>query len=169
MASILMIIAPVNFRDEELLEPKKIFESAGHTVQIASVSEGKCKGSLGAEVKPDILVSKARADDYAAVIVVGGPGCPAFLRFPEVARLLNDAKAKNKVVASICIGGMILAKAGVLSGKKATVFKTAESVAAFQQGGAELMDKDVFVDGKFVTANGPQAAKEFAKQVLAAL
>ena len=52
---ILMIIAHQNFRDEELLIPKKLFENEGYEVIIASTSLEPAKGMLGAVVTPKIL------------------------------------------------------------------------------------------------------------------
>lgn len=55
----------------------------------------------------------------------------------------------------------ILANAGVLKGKKATVFPSEEDTLA--NGGALRTRQNVVVDGKIVTAPGPQAAQEFAE------
>ncbi len=51
---VLMIIAHENFRDEELLTPKQIFEKNGIKVTIASTDTTPAKGMLGAVVKPDV-------------------------------------------------------------------------------------------------------------------
>ena len=61
---------------------------------------------------------------------------------------------------------MVLAKAGVLTGKKATVFKTKESLAALQQGGAEYVEQAVVTDFNLVTANGPEAAEELGNTLV---
>jgi len=45
---VLMIIASQNFRDEEFLTPKQIFEKAGFNVIVASSSLNTAKGTLGA-------------------------------------------------------------------------------------------------------------------------
>ena len=52
---ILMVIAPDQFRDEELLTPKEVLTQSGATVVVASTQTGEAKGMLGARVTPDIV------------------------------------------------------------------------------------------------------------------
>jgi len=166
MGRVLFIIAQKNFRDEELAKPKQILESAGYECKVASITTGVAQGMLGARVKPDLAVKDARIDDYDLVVVVGGPGSPELASHEEVMSLLRAAKEKNKVIGAICLGPMILAKAGVLEGRKATVFKTSESLSALESGGAVLVDQSVVVDGRVVTANGPGAAEGFGNELV---
>ncbi len=65
--SILMIIAYHDFRDEELLVPKKIFEQNGFRVTIASTSIKTATGMLGAKVKPQVLINNVNIKEYDAV------------------------------------------------------------------------------------------------------
>ncbi|PIR71487.1 MAG: hypothetical protein COU43_02395, partial [Candidatus Nealsonbacteria bacterium CG10_big_fil_rev_8_21_14_0_10_37_25] len=77
-----------------------------------------------------------------------------------------------KVLASICISPVILAKAGVLKGKKATVWSSPMDkvpVRILEENEAIYQDKSVVADGKIVTANGPAAAEKFAKAIITAL
>ena len=67
-----------------------------------------------------------------------------------------------KVVAAICLAPVVLARAGILKGKKATYFNSPVSFREMKAGGAVLVDKAVVTDGRIVTANGPAAAAEFA-------
>jgi len=76
---ILMIIASQNFRDEELLTPKKIFEKNDFKVEIASSSLNIATGMLGARIKPEILINDVKVKDYEAVIFVGGVGATELL------------------------------------------------------------------------------------------
>ena len=50
--------------------------------------------------------------------------------------------------------------------KKATVYKTEESVKQLQESGAEFIDQDLVVDGNLVTANGPSAATKFGEAIV---
>jgi len=158
----LFIIAQKDFRDEELLRPKRILENAGIVVEVASITTELARGVLGAEVMPDLAVEDANADDYEYIVIVGGPGSPSLLNYPEVLDLVSNAKN----TAAICLGPMVLAKAGVLEGKRATVFKTSESVAALEEGGATFVDQSLVVDGSLVTANSPQAAEQFGEKLV---
>jgi len=160
----LLIIAQNNFRDEELAEPKAILESAGIEVQVASITTGVAKGMLGMEVTPDLAVKDADTADYDAIVVIGGAGSPELANHKEVLELLVDAESKGKIIGSICMGPTVLAKAGILKGKKCTVFSAGAD--AVKAGGADYTGEDVVVDGKLVTATGPEVAKAFGKKLV---
>ncbi len=167
---VLMVIAPEQFRDEELLEPKKIFTEAGARVSIAACNKGEAKGMLGASVNAELLISELNPEDYDACVVVGGMGSPEFLwndaRLHSVLKALYES---NKVVAAICLSGAVLAKAGLLDDKKATVWPMPESLAALKEGGAHYLKEPVVRDGLIVTADGPDAASKFGQTVLEAI
>jgi protease I len=166
MANALFIIAQQGFRDEELLIPLEILKKSGIICTVASITTDVAVGKLGATINPDISVADANINDYDIVIVIGGPGAPQLATYNEVIDLLRLAKENKKKLAAICIAPTVLAKAGVLGGKKATVFFTPESRKALETRGATYVDKDVVVDGDIVTGNGPAAAKKFAEEIV---
>jgi len=163
---VVMVIAPEQFRDEELFEPKAVLEREGAAVVVASKRLGKAVGMLGGSYTPEKLLAEVSGREYAAVLVVGGMGSPTHLWEDETLhKILQDAERAGKIVGAICLSGAVLAKAGVLTGRKATVYKTDESVAALRKGGASYVTEDVVVDGRIVTASGPQAATKFGEAV----
>lgn len=166
---VLMVIAPRDFRDEEYARPREILESAGYAVTVASRSRETARGMLGMRVQSDLLLSEARAADYDAVVFVGGSGAQTYWDDPEAHRLAREAAEGGKVVAAICIAPVILARAGVLEGKQATVFDPPSLCAELTAHGATCTGASVQRDGRIVTASGPQAAEDFARSILAAL
>ena len=164
---IVMIIAPQNFRDEELIQPKSILAEKGAEVKVACTSLETTKGMLGAEIEPDIMVSEIKPEDWDAIILIGGTGASQYWDDSSVHSLLNEAIEQNKIVGAICIAPVTLANAGILSGKKATVFGS--EVQKLKDKGAECTGKDVERDGNIITASGPQAAKEFGNTIAQAL
>lgn len=163
---VLMVIAPENFRDEELNHPKEILEREGASVTIASSTLGECRGMLGARARPGLLIKDARSDDYDAVVVVGGAGSPTYL-WPDsnLHQLLKEAKEKGKVIGGICLSGAALARAGVLKGVEATVFATPESLKEMEKGEARYIRRPVVASGKIVTAEGPASARDFGRAI----
>ena len=111
-ANVLFIIAQKDFRDEELSTPKQILESAGCSCDVASITTEPAKGVLGATVTPELAVKDADINNYDMVVVVGGPGAPDLMDYPEVLSLLQQAEQQNKKIASICLGPMVLAPKG---------------------------------------------------------
>jgi len=79
---VLMIIASHNFRDEEFLKPKGIFESRGLVVTVASTTSNMATGMLGAKVKPDILLKDVNVAMYDVVVFVGGSGATEYIFDP---------------------------------------------------------------------------------------
>jgi protease I len=165
-----MVIAPENFRDEELFEPKTVFEEAGAVVHIASRSLGRAKGMLGGTVKPDLLLSDALADNYSAIVVVGGSGSPDFLWHDETLhRLLREADEQKKIIGAICLAGVALARAGLLQGRKATIYKTKDTLREYERAGVKYVSRDIVSDDRFITASGPRVAKEFGEAIVETL
>ncbi len=160
-----MIIAQYGFRDEELYDPLEVFESAGYKVDIAAQTKEEAKGMLGAIVKPHLTFKDVKTYEYDAVIVVGGRGTMTLADNPDVLKIVKDAYDRQKVVGAICLGPMVLAKAGLLKGRKATVSLCQDSMRLFKQLGIELVNDDVIATGLIVTANGPVASKKFAKKI----
>ncbi|MBC7189667.1 DJ-1/PfpI family protein [Candidatus Aerophobetes bacterium] len=164
---VVMIIAWRNFRDEELQIPKKILEENKIEVEVASSSTEPAVGMLGAIVKPDLLVNEVEVADYDAVIFVGGQGASFYWNEPVAHRIAREAVRQGKVLGAICIAPVTLANAGVLEGKKATVWPT-ESKKLIKKG-ALYTGKNVETDGNIITASGPQAAEEFGRKIVEVL
>ncbi len=167
-----MIIAFRNFRDVEYFLPKEILEKGGIEVKTASNKKGIAIGADGGEAEIDLLVSEISISDFDAIVFVGGPGCLEALDNQESYRVAQEAVSQNKVLASICISPVILAKAGVLKGRKATVWSSPFDkgpIKILKSNGAIYEEKPVVIDGKIITANGPAAAKDFGEAILKAL
>ncbi len=166
---ILMVIAFRDFRDEEYFVPKEIFKKAGFEVKTASARKGTALGSEGGEVEVDLILNEVAIDDYQAVVFVGGQGAHKHLDDPAFHKIAREVVASQKVLAAICIAPAILAKAGVLAGKKATVWSSAldkSAVKILKENGAKYQSESVVQDGNLITANGPAVAGEFSKAIV---
>jgi protease I len=167
MKKAVMIIAHENFRDEEFLQPVEVLEKSGIEVKVASSRIGIAKGTLGAKIKPDMLLSEVDIKDFDAVVFVGGAGSSEYWNDPVAQKLVQAANNSGKVVAAICIAPVTLAKAGVLKGKKATVWSS--EAGQLKSAGADYTGNPVEVDGKIITAAGPFAATAFGEEIVKAL
>lgn len=158
--SVLVILCETDFAEFEYAPVRSALEYAGFTVEIANASGGDSVGYDGSKVTPDLKIDQAKADDYQAVVIIGGDGVKAYYDNPQIHALVNDANAKGKVVAAICIAPVVLVNAGVLNGKKGTVSPSYEQTLS--EKGCLVQDAPVVVDGNAVTGDGPEAAQEFA-------
>ena len=140
---ILMVIAQQDFRDEELFKPKEVFEGAGASVFVAAPRNETATGMRGGKVQPDFAISDVNASEFDAVVVVGGSGSPKYLwDDTQLRNLVKDAYADGKVVAAICLSPVVLARAGILKGKSATVFPSSDAVAELKKGGCNLQGRE---------------------------
>ena len=168
--NILMVIAHRDFQDTEFGTPFKMFQEAGFNVSVASSKPGSATGMRGTKVEPDLLVSEAKAEDYDAVVFVGGLGVKGeYWDNAEAHTLAREAMEQGKVTAAICWAPVVLANAGVLDGKKATVAASGGAERILRRKGCKYKNRNVVKDGNVITANGPSAAKKFALAVIDAL
>lgn len=164
MANILFLIAQEGFQDIELSDSKNELESKGHNCSIASLQDDICTGKYGEMIAADLGVDLVVVDDYDCIVVIGGPGTSSLASSDKVISILNEASGKGKLIAAICIApAIVLSKTSILNGKNATCFQTPDgsSKKELESAGATFVDKPVVVDGKLITANGPDAAREF--------
>ena len=162
MADVLIIIAPQDFKDEEYFHVREALENAGHKVVVSSLQD-VASSVENKEVVTDVLIDEADVADYDALVLVGGAGASVYFENEKVLEMCYQTVEQGKLIAAICIAPGILARAGVLAGKNATSFES--ELATLDEAGAITSDSHVVVDGQIVTADGPQAAREFGKKI----
>ena len=144
-----------------------ILVEQGATVTLASSSLAEATGMLGAKAKADVLFDQVSAADYDAIVFVGGFGASEYFANAKAHELCRAAVAQGKLLCAICIAPGTLANAGVLKGKKATVWEGTADLLG--KGGAKYTGKAVEIDGKIITAAGPEAAAAFGRAIADAL
>lgn len=164
---ILFVIAPTGFKDDEFFIPYGALKKQGAEAKIASLNTGRAKSEKGQEVEVDFAVDEIKARDYDAVAFIGGPGMVGLVNEPSFVDLARDFYEAGKLVTAICIAPVILAKAGILEGRRATV--TPGSVMDLEDAGAECSGEPVTVTENIITASGPAAAGDFAKAIIKAI
>ncbi|BAG13801.1 DJ-1 family protein [Endomicrobiia bacterium] len=167
MNRVVFITAPEIFRDEEYYKPKKVLEDTGIEVITASVKTGELRGRFGFKTTSMLLIQEINPNDFDAIVYIGGNGSVIFFDNHYALKLANDFFKQRKPVSSICIAGVILANAGILKGKKATVF--IDGKEALIKGGAIYTGNPLEIDGNIITAKGPDVAEDFGKAILKSL
>jgi len=170
--SALIVISPLDFQDEELSKTIKELEKRDISYTIISIREGLAVGMKGGKVLVDKTISDMHqtADTYSALIIIGGSGAPIMLwSNKKLHALITEYYEKQKIVAAICLAPAVLARAGILQGKKATIFNDDPAIAELEKGGATYASSPVVVDGTIITANGPSAAPAFGEKIAKAI
>jgi len=167
---VLIAISPEKFRDEELAEPVAALTKAGIGFDIASTRRGTCTGMLGAKATATLSFEEVDPKTYDGLIIVGGNGTPDHLWSDDILQMLaKHFRESGKVVGAICLAPVVLARAGILKGKKATYSENPTAFREMKGGGAVLVNQPVVVDTRIVTANGPSASKAFAETFIKTL
>jgi protease I len=161
----LFLIVPNGFRDEEYSVPKKMFEAKGIAVITGSTVLGQLTGKRKLTTATvDVLLQTAVAKDYDCLVIVGGQD--TFWYNEKIITLLRELQAAHKPIGAICLSGVLPAQAGLMQDQRATAFETPESVADLKKNGAIYTGEAVTVSGNIVTANGAEAAAQFADELL---
>jgi len=165
---VVLIIAFRGFQDQEYKDTKDSLEKNHIEVITMSSSIGEAEGKFGEKIKIEKTIEEINVNDFNAIVFIGGPGAQEYIDNKTAHKIAKESIEKGKILAAICIAPEILAKAGVLTDKKATVWSSSidlEPIKLLEENKAIYSEEDVVVDGKIITANGPMAAKKFGEKI----
>ncbi|HTA15749.1 MAG TPA: DJ-1/PfpI family protein [Solirubrobacteraceae bacterium] len=128
----------------ERAEPKRT-----DTAQLALLADA----TIDELTHPDIL------------LVPGGPGQAALMDDGPVHRWLRTADQTSTWTASVCTGSLILAAAGLLTGRRAT--SNWQAIDELRALGADATPERVVFDGKLATSAGVTAGIDMALELAA--
>jgi len=165
MKKALIIVAQKAFQPDEYLHTREMLEKSGISVKTASSKIGEAIGYYDVKANIDFAISSVSAD-FDAFVIIGGAGARNFLKDKALIKLLQIANKDRRIIAGICIAPIILAEAGILNGRKATVWNgDSEQEKFLISKGAKYIHQPVVVDGNIITADGPDSAYEFGKTI----
>ena len=154
------------FEEIEFSTIVDILRRAGMEVTVAGLKEGAISGAHNVRVTPDTLIDKVSADDFDVIVLPGGnPGYVNLGKSEKVLKLVREMHDRNKYVTAICAAPSVLAKAGVIQGKRVTIFPGMEDTLT----GAQYSKDRVVIDGRIITSQGPGTAMEFAIKLVEVL
>jgi len=118
--TVLMVLPEKNFYEIEYSVPRAALEKNGYSVRVITPSGDEAVGIAGLRVKPNSGLSKVKAQDFQALLLVGGFGAESFLGNAQLAGLTRDFHAQGKLIGAQCVTPALVAEAGLLNGKEAT-------------------------------------------------
>ena len=166
-----LVLACRGYQVKEFQDTKAELEKAGFPVVVISNGKGKAVGHDGSSfVKVDMHVDEVVYEEFGGIFIIGGPGAMENLNTPNVHELARQLKDKGIPHGAICISPRILAKAGILEGRKATGWNDDNLLAGlYRSRNISHQPRPVVVDGNLVTGSGPAAAKEFGRRIVEVL
>ncbi len=163
------ILAEEGFEDSEFVEPHRAMKDAGaRVVVVGSGSQEIYWGKRGkATIKVNIAADQVSAEDFDAIIVLGGYAPDKMRLHQSMIDLVRKAHDLGKVVAAICHGPQLLISADIVRGRRVTSWP---SIAVdLKNAGADWVDEPVVQDGNIITSRKPADLPKFNKAIIEAL
>jgi len=166
-------LGAILYEDFELLDlygPLEMFGSVGPELAIVTVAErvGPVRSTQGPKTMAEFAYD--RCPELDLILLPGGNGTLAQLGNAALLDFLQDRCRVAEVTMSVCSGSAILAKAGLLDGRRATSNKQFFSLATSQSDKVEWVAEARWVeDGPFATSSGVSAGTDMALAIIARL
>ena len=118
-------------------------------------------------VKPELRFSDVNVNNYDALALPGGFETAGFYEdaFDErVLNLIRQFDHQEKIIASICVAALPIAKSGVLNSRKATTYELLNGKRRKELAdlGASVQDEKIVIDKNIITSTGPSTAIDVA-------
>lgn len=155
------------FEEIEALAPIDCLRRAGRQVVTVGIGGKVIQGAHQIPVTADITEGEVVFDKNIEMIVLPG-GMPGTLNLGQsetVQKALQFCAEQDKWIAAICAAPSVLGRAGLLKGKKATVYPGFER----EMGEAKVSHDTLCADGKIITAKGAGVALEFGLKLVECL
>ncbi len=162
MTKVLVPLAE-GFEEMEAVIPIDMLRRAGWQVVSAGMTSEIVRASRDVRLVADRLWKDINPSSFDVLILPGGAAGSEFLsQNGEVLDAVADFFRSGKIVAAICAAPLVLQKAGILAGRKATCHPAVRE----QLNIPTYREEPVVVDGNIVTSRGAGTAFEFALTIV---
>jgi 4-methyl-5(b-hydroxyethyl)-thiazole monophosphate biosynthesis len=125
------------------------------------------KSRFGLKVEPDTLFPEVNPKDYHALVLPGGFYSYGFNEaFDEkIHKLASDIYYSGGYIATMCVGILPIAEAGLLKGKRATTYpysRNHDNIGRLKKYGAIMVNGPVVMDDRIISCSGPGSAVDVA-------
>ncbi len=122
---------------------------------------------FGLEIKPDFLISQIEPQDYHSLVLPGGFHSHGYDEAcdPRIHWLARSIHENGGYIATMCVGILPIADAGLLVGRKATTYpysRNHDNIEQLKAGGAEFVESPVVIDNRIISCQGPGASIDVA-------
>ena len=150
---ILLIVPSSQDSKTELQKVKEMLEQKDGKV---TVSDTKL-----AEVKWEMK-------DFDALVILGcSDSSKTLWDNKKLIDLVKEAEKSDKIIAAIGLSPVVLAKAGILKDKEATVFKNDETLKIFKDNEIKYnKEEDLVIYENIITASNQDVIKRFTKEII---
>jgi protease I len=164
------ILATDGVEEIELTDPRDALEKAGARTMLIAPKAGTIQAMKHADkagvFRVDLALDKALPDEFDAVLLPGGTLNADRLRVDKAAQnFVRRMDETRKPIAAICHAPWLLVSAGLVKLRRLTSYHTlADDV---RNAGGMWEDREVVVDGNWVTSRAPKDLPAFDREMLA--
>jgi 4-methyl-5(b-hydroxyethyl)-thiazole monophosphate biosynthesis len=111
------------------------------------------------------LVNEVDIDSFNTLVIPGGFKNYGYYEDAyniEFLKIIREFRSQNKIIASVCVGALPLAKSGILKNKNATTYNQTEYRQILKNNGVVVSNEQIVIDDNLITSNGPSTAVEVA-------
>jgi len=164
----ILIICTDGVEQLEVLELFDELRKKGARVEVATPTGRAIRAwnctDWGETLAADLKIADARLDAYDALVIPGGVVNPDKLRIdPEAMRVVRAFVDSDKLVTAVCHGPLLLVEADAVEGRQMTSFKSIRKDV--ENVGANWVDKQAVVDGRFITSRNPDDLRAFVATI----
>ena len=162
------LLVEQDYEDREVFYPLKALRDAGaEVVIVGATAQTEYRGKQNGVITSTLAASRARAQDFDAVVIPGGWAPDRMRMRHAMVDLVRDAAKQGKPVAAICHGPQMLISAGVIRGKTITCWP---SIAVdVKNAGGLYVDKPVVEDANLITSRKINDIADFSEAIIRAL
>lgn len=126
----------------------------------------KVKCAWNFTIEPEYQLNEIDEDSFDAVAIPGGMSRAGFYEDAFDERLLcliRKFNAQNKIIASVCVGALPIAKSGVLQERTGTTYHlSSDRQKQLSEMGVNVVQRPIVVDGNIITSQSPATAMDVA-------
>lgn len=122
----------------------------------------KVKCAWNFTIEPEYQLDEIDGDSFDAIAIPGGMSRAGFYEdaFDErLVSLIRKFNNQNKIIASVCVGTLPVAKSGALQGRMGTTYHlSSKRQTQLSEMGVNVIDRPIVVDGNIITSQSPATA-----------
>jgi len=144
-----------------------LYEGDGTTKVVTCGTLPRLRCTWNFTVIPEMVIEDLKVEEFDALAIPGGFEEAHFYRgaFSEpFLETIREFDRQGKVIATVCVAALAVAKSGVLVGRRATTYNIGgwRQKQLAEMGAVVVPDSRVVVDGNIITSYNPSTAFEVA-------
>ncbi|CAG7651761.1 hypothetical protein PAESOLCIP111_06384 [Paenibacillus solanacearum] len=143
----------------------------GSTKLVTVGTREKLKCTFNFTVIPEMTLDEVDVDEFDALAIPGGFEEAGFYQdaySEEFLNIIRKFDQANKIIASICVASLPIAKSGVLDGRKATSYNLKDGIRQKELAtyGVHVVNQPIVIDNNIITSYNPSTAFDVAFKLL---